>query len=76
MWPAGVVEAEVRAEVGLGRRHRVVGLEIDLFVFHAFPQAFESSPKFAVNSFGSWDDEWFSAGDGNNVVAIAGGGAG
>ena len=38
MRTAGVVEAEIRAQVGLRGRHRVVGLEIHLLILDALPE--------------------------------------
>src|SRR5450759_1278075 len=40
MWPPGVVELQIARNFGSGGRHRLVGIQIDLFVFHAPPQAF------------------------------------
>ncbi len=41
MRPARIVEREVSGEALVGLRHRVVGVEVDLLVLHALPEALD-----------------------------------
>ena len=40
MWPAPIVEVDVSANASLGVGHRVVGVQVDLFVLDRLPQSF------------------------------------
>lgn len=45
MWPPAVVEVQIPSDGGAGVRHVGVGLQVDLLVFDAFPDALEEENR-------------------------------
>ena len=43
IWPAGVKEVQIDAQMGFGVVNRIVRLQIHLFVFDAFPEPLDEN---------------------------------